>query len=264
MDMPSIDASRPTDAARADCGRHARAKLQPIKYLGEDPGELLAIPISKSAIAAQLPLDDQWLLHRPVTGPRVGHIGENVFCEKWLELMQCEVEFHEVDEPADTSKLARILVNMRLPVIGQRECVVAASWACYLGCNVGASVIHLGDGLTVGAGAYRRFLAAWSIHNTRSIGVNRGHRAIEFILAPADHFNMDPYAFSGLNRAPDLSVTDYEVIDHLWLWLGSDEGHNWLADCQREIEQRQAAAWRAEHEHINALPADKFTCREQP
>lgn len=203
----------------------------------------------------QLQLDSHWLLHRPITGPRNGHIGEQVFYEKWLELQQREVEFREVDEPEHTTKLARILRHVQLPEIGERECTVAASWVCYLGCNVGASVISLGNCLKDGAGEYRRFLAAWAIHNTRAVGVNRGFRAIEFILAPADHVQKDPFTFSGLTRAPDLSIIDYEVIEHLWLWLGSDEGAAWLEDCQREIDRRQAAAWRAEHETINATNA---------
>lgn len=205
-------------------------------------------------ISAQLALDDQWLLHRPIVGPRNGHIGEQVFCEKWLELQQHEVEFREVDEPEHTTKLARIIINAQLPEIGERECSVAASWACYLGCNIGASVIHLGDRLRAGAGDYRRFVAAWAIHNTRSIGVNSGYRAIEIMLAPADHLNTDPFSYGGLRRAPDLSLTDHEVIEHLWLWLGSDEGAAWLADCQHEIDRRQDAAWRAEHDLINSQP----------
>jgi hypothetical protein len=132
----------------------------------------------------QLELDSQWLLHRPITGPRNGHIGEQVFCEKWLELQQREVDFQEVDEPAHISKLARILRHVQLPEIGERVCAVAASWACYLGCNVGASVIALGDRLKDGVGEYRRFLAAWAIHNTRSVGVNCGFRAIESPILP--------------------------------------------------------------------------------
>lgn len=202
----------------------------------------------------QLELDGQWLLHRPITGPRNGHIGEQVFCEKWLELQQREVDFQEVEEPVHTSKLGRILRHIQLPGIGERECTVAASWACYLGCNVGASVIHLGDSLKHGVGEYRRFAAAWAIHNTRAVGVNRGFRAIEFILAPPDHISTDPFAsggLGGLKRAPDLSILDYEVIEHLWLWLGSDEGSAWLADCVREIDRRQAAAWRAEKSQLN-------------
>ena len=199
----------------------------------------------------QLELDGQWLLHRPITGPRNGHIGEQVFCEKWLELQQSDVEFREVGEPEHTSKLDRILRHVQLPKIGERECAVAASWACYLGCNVGASVISLGDRLKDGTGEYRRFLAAWAIHNTRAVGVNRGFRAIEFVLAPPDHVQSNPFAFSGLTRAPDLSLTDYEVIEHLWLWLGSEEGSVWLADCVREIDRRQAAAWRAEKSQLN-------------
>ncbi|CAN7638770.1 hypothetical protein [Paraburkholderia terricola] len=200
----------------------------------------------------QLQLDRQWLLHRPITGPRNGHIGEQVFCEKWLELQQREVEFREVDEPEHTTKLARIITNAQLPKFGERECSVAASWACYLGCNIGASVIHLGDRLKDGAGDYRRFIAAWAIHNTRSIGVNGGYRAIEIMLAPAACRNTDPLSYGGLKCAPDLSLTDYEVIEHLWLWLGTDEGAAWLEDCQREIDRRQAAAWRAEREFDNA------------
>ncbi|MFM0058581.1 hypothetical protein PQR64_23445 [Paraburkholderia phytofirmans] len=168
-------------------------------------------------IRTQLPLDERWLLHRPISGPRNGHIGEQVFFEKWLELQQREVEFREVDEPEHTMNLHRILRHVQLPGIGERECAVAASWACYLGCNIGASVIHLGDLLRAGTGDYRRFVAAWAIHNTRSVGVNGGYRAIEIMLAPADHLNTAPFSYSGLKRAPDLSLTDYEVVEHLWL-----------------------------------------------
>jgi hypothetical protein len=201
----------------------------------------------------RLPRNASWRVHRPIDGPRAHHIGEQVFCEKWLELQRRDIDFREVDEPEHTAKLARIIINARLPEIGKRECSVAASWACYLGCNIGASVIHLGDRLKDGAGAYRRFVAAWGIHNTRSIGVNGGYRAIEIMLAPADCLNTDPFSYGGLKCAPDLSLTDYEVIEHLWLWLGTDEGSIWLADCLREIDRRQAAAWRAEHELINSV-----------
>lgn len=197
----------------------------------------------------QIELDARRFLHRPITGPRNGHIGEQVFCEKWLALQRRDIDFREVDQLAHTSKLDRILRNAQLPMIGERVCTVEASWACYLGRNVGASVITLGDRLKDGVGEYRWFLAAWAIHNTRSVGVNRGFRAIEFILAPVEHFNTaEPFALSGLNRAPDLSLTHYEVI-----WLGTDEGAVWLADCQREVDRRQAAAWRAEHELINSV-----------
>lgn len=211
----------------------------------------------------QLLLDAQWLLHRPIVGPRNGHIGEQVFCEKWIELQRREVEFIEVDELPYTLKLSQILRDAQLRNIGERECTVAASWACYLGCNVGASVIHLADRLKDGVGEYRRFLAAWAIHNTRAVGINRGFRAIEFILATADHFQTDPFAFTGLKSAPDLSIVDYEVIEHLWLWLGTDEGTAWLDDCRREIDRRQAAAWRKAHELNNMLITSEITKVEQ-
>ncbi|MFM0405318.1 hypothetical protein [Paraburkholderia dipogonis] len=210
-------------------------------------------------IDGQLQLDAQWLLHRPISGPRDGHIGEQVFVEKWIELQQREGKFREVDEPEHTANLDRILRHVQLPEISERECSVAASWACYLGCNVGASVIHLGDRLKTGAGEYRRFAAAWAIHNTRSIGVNGGYRAIEIMLAPTDHLNTDPLSYGGLKRAPNLSLTDYEVVEHLWLWLGTDEGAAWLDDCKREVDRRQAAAWRVEHGFNNATNAGVIT-----
>ena len=77
--------------------------------------------------------------------------------------------------------------------------------------------------------------------------VGRG-RAIEIMLAPADCLNTHPLSYGGLKREPHLSLTDYEVIEHVWLWLGTDEGAAWLADCQREIDRRQTAAWLAEHD----------------
>jgi hypothetical protein len=200
--------------------------------------------------STQLELDAQWLAHRPITGPRNGFIEEHVFVEKWLELMQREVEFSEVDEPPHRAKLARILINLSLPTIEQRVCTVAASWACYLGCNAGASVIDCGNSLRERIGNHSRFLAAWALHNKRSYCTNRGYRAIEYMLSPAENYNTSLFAFSGLLAAPDLSLADYEVVEQLWLWLGSDDGFDWLLECSAEIQRRQAAEWR-EHERRN-------------
>lgn len=201
----------------------------------------------------QLPLDSQWLLHRPITGPRAGHIGENVFCEKWLELMQSEVEFREVDEPEHLTKLNRILRNADFAACTDRACAIAASWATYLGCNVGASVLSLGESLRQAGFVHDCYLLAWASHNRRAYGVNNGFRAIEFFLAPADHYGRSYTGGVELKRIPDLCVLDYEIIEHLWSWLGSDDGGAWLAGCQREIERRQAAAWRSEREQNNGV-----------
>jgi hypothetical protein len=81
--------------------------------------------------------------------------------------------------------------------------------------------------------------------NVRRSGVNGDVRAIEFVLAPEDHFEHTVMRGYVLTREPEPSVRDIEVVEHLAVWLGSDAGWDFIAGCEREIERRQAAAWRA-------------------
>lgn len=39
-----------------------------------------------------------------------------------------------------------------------------------------------------------------------------------------------------------LTSQDYEVIDHLVLWLGSDDGQAFLNTCEMEMKHRQHGA----------------------
>lgn len=46
---------------------------------------------------------------------------------------------------------------------------------------------------------------------------------------------------------PDLSAHDYEVVDHIAHWLGSQDGQAFIAGCQAEIERRRKLDQLAEY-----------------
>ena len=97
------------------------------------------------------------------------------------------------------------------------------------------------------------YRAAWAQENCRQRGINSGVRLLEDLLAPADHFGVHGSRGYCLLQFPQLSSDDYEVAEHLAVWLGTD-GRDFVEDCQRRIEEvrqaRRAAdltAWQREN-----------------
>lgn len=156
-------------------------------------------------------LESGWLVHRPMRAPHPDHIGENVFAERWRDLT------------APVGTLSAILGSYRHD-IDQREATVAASFVCMLGCNLGNALVAQAKRLARTEGALA-FLAAWAMSNVRRSGVNGDVRAIEFVLAPEDHFEHTVMRGYVLTREPEPSVRDIEVVEHLAVWLGL---HRWL------------------------------------
>lgn len=176
-----------------------------------------------------------WLDHKPKPPyPRPGMVGETVYAEEWAELMQ-KLDRDGVNAP--NSMLAGILND--LPGrITQRHAFVCASVMCWLGTACGQSIILNGKRHQKSA-LSSPYLVAWSLENTRRVGCNGGYRTIEHILAPEDHFGKDwlmPQMGKRLMRIPDLSVDDFETVEHLMIWLGH-HGEGFILRCERRIEE---------------------------
>ncbi|WP_321953153.1 hypothetical protein [Paraburkholderia bannensis] len=193
----------------------------------------------------QLELPEVPLVHAPIRMPRENHIGEQVFYEKWLELMAQPVPFWDDEHPEPM--LHSVLGHHRKSVFGQREATIGATFAVWLGCNAGQSIVYEGrqhrKHLLKSADCY---LLSWASANRRFTWLNGGARMVEYMLAPDDHFGpIFPYG-RGLARIPDLTADDVEAMDQLFGWLGTDDGEAWLVECEAAVQSRQAAAYRAE------------------
>lgn len=178
------------------------------------------------------------LQHKPIDGPRGGHAGENIFSYAWA--MKMETERKERDPP--NWPLVQILWNLDMRIT-QRHANVAASFITWLGTNSGNCIIQRARSLydtSRHTNLEDCFVAAWSIENMRRIGTNRGTRVIESMLAPGDHFGPDLFGGSyGLRRVPDLSVEDFETVDHVAHWCGSTEGCAFIRRCESLITMRE-------------------------
>lgn len=202
-------------------------------------------------MGSQKLLNQGWLDHSPVRKPRAGHIGEQVFAERWRELM-ASVPLHGEGHPNEM--LETILRNYHKDQVDQRDATVAATVVCWLGCNCGRAILYIAKRLKeLGAGP-ESYLYAWAGENRRSLGINRGYRTIEYMLAPDDHFGRQwPHESElSLVRRPEISVNDLEVAEHLFAWFRTGDGEAWIAESEREVDRRQAEAYRLGHDKWRA------------
>jgi len=165
------------------------------------------------------------LQHIPINPPRAGYHGEAVYAAHWIELMS-----------KSASALHRLLFNFPWEP-GQREATVAATFVCWLGTNMGQSFLNEGKRLSGHFFLGDSYLAAWACHNRRSRGVNSSWRSLEHMMN-----------VGGRDACiPDLSAHDYEAVEHIAHWLGSQDGQAFIAGCQAEIERRRKLDQLAEY-----------------
>lgn len=192
-----------------------------------------------------------WLQHTPLPPyPRAGCIGEMVYAEEWAKLMQ-EKDRYGLNAP--NGKLASILSNHPTPLT-QRQATICATVVCWLGTNCGQSVILGARRLIEKAREHSgpAFVMSWAIQNHRINGVNHSFSALEHLLAPPDHYGKDVFLGGRtLVRRPDLSVDDYEVVDHLMYWLGGAEGFFLACETRiKELEDWEAQKRAAKHAEL--------------
>lgn len=166
------------------------------------------------------------LIHRPLYSIPTDRIEMQCFQTNWLMIMGA------YDSHQEITPLELILSNM-IGKINQRRAYVCASFIVWLGTNLGnslyQSVVRINESHR--EIKFNVWAAAWHEHNKRELHVNGGIRAIEFILAPDDH-----YKGNRLAKRPELSVDDLETIDNLLEWLDSQSGYLFIAMVRKEIE----------------------------
>lgn len=179
------------------------------------------------------------LSHKPIHGPRVDHVGENVYAFEWETL---NVSVRRKNDPPNVL-LGSILYDMERRIT-QRHASVAASFITWLGTNCGQSIILKAHQLKCAElYGHQAFTAAWAIENTRRNGINGGIRYIESILAPPDHFGQDLFSkMWGLRRMPNLSIEDHETVEHVVAWLCTDRAGEFIRRCDHLIKMRQSYA----------------------
>jgi hypothetical protein len=210
------------------------------------------------------------IVHEPMRPPRRCHIGENVYADRWRELMAQVPEDADYDTPEAVAHLREILSPMWYE-IGQREATVAASFICWLGTNCGRC--FLGQARKRRADKVRQStLTVWTEENYRHTGINHGIRTIEYLLAPPHTIKNTAITSpeKPLTELPDISLRDAEVIEHICEWLDTEKGMAFVMRCEREILrldsiQREISRRRNDPERVRAeLIADQNERRGEP
>lgn len=163
----------------------------------------------------------QDLTHRPIRPPR-DMIEEQVYSRHWEMLMTN-------DRDSELSPLEQILY--RYPeMVDQRAASVAARFICWIGTNVGSSFLRMGRSLSeVPELCGQGYLAAWGVYNRRFHATNGGARAVEFLVRTEEDQRRNVF--------PRATLEDVEVVEQVASWLGSDEGVQFVAECEAEIER---------------------------
>ncbi len=182
------------------------------------------------------------IAHRPMIPPRPGVTGEEVFAARWEAENRAPGRFNAIlDRPDHWTT--------------QRHATLAATIVTWLGTNVGAGFLYQAERLArtmIRADAY---VAQWTLENRRQVLVGSGWRRIEQMLMTPDQ--QQARQRDGVQRGGAIrvrtNIRDFEVAEQLMAWLGSNEGQRFIAAAHLEIDQRDAAAWRA---HRSALGQD--------
>lgn len=188
------------------------------------------------------------VVHVPITPPRASHHGEIVFVEQWQALMQKCSGYPSED---CANHMLCMVLGWREDEITQRAASVAVTFIKWLGTNCGAAFIETANRFQGEyPGGDHGYRMAWAVENERKSWMNSGFRAIEHILsADTDTLNGQTV------WRPDLSVSDYEVVENVACWLSSTEGREFVAKCKIEIKSRILA------ERISDAVAVKDFCR---
>jgi len=181
--------------------------------------------------------------HSPISPARPGFVAEQVYVDHWKALM---AKPHHVYNCAN-GQLVNILMHIR-GHITQRSAAVAATFVMWQGCNAGSSIAAAADRAeAAGVSGEVAFLGAWSYANKRHSHCGDGHRMIESMLAPRDHWgSYGQHGHMTLVKLPKLTMDDYEVCDHVACWLGSPIGKDFRQRAEAEISIRRDAVARHE------------------
>lgn len=183
--------------------------------------------------------------HRPIRPPRAGHIGEQVFADRWRALMDRAP--HWID-PGDRGVLGDILANLGGRP-RQRDASLAASFIMWLGTNIGQAYLFEANRLAKTWPVLgQAYVAQFALENLRLGYVNFGRRLIETLMLTEEQLRQE--SDFGLlaclrMRAAHVEATaaDVEVVEHVAYWLGTTAGQAMIRGAQAEMKCRQDAVW---------------------
>jgi hypothetical protein len=175
------------------------------------------------------------LTHEPLR-PARDLVAEQVFAAEWLRLMTTPTDHDDADYdgPENGHQLSGILAH-HPRLLNDRQSRVAASIIVWFGTNCGNCFLLEARQLR-DRGVRYPFVAQWAIDNTRFSWLNSGMKLIEHCCAT--ELNPHAYSFGRQMVCPDLTVEDYETVEHVMVWLGNDEGRAFVAECERKIMVR--------------------------
>jgi hypothetical protein len=162
--------------------------------------------------------------HIPLHPPRAGTPGEGIYLGLWVEFATAR--------PREWAAIFCTNGPVR-----QRAASVAASFMVFMGCNGGRDFTWYAERLAESAAfPYREgaFLAAWALHNRRSLGVNNGLRTSEYMLA-REYPIRDEVAFRGRTNwslVPAVTQEDNDILESMAAWWSTHP-----AGVMREIAQ---------------------------
>lgn len=148
-------------------------------------------------------------------------IGEQVFHEQWIKLLQ------KIDD--DAAVMLEVVTADYPAYRGLRQSRILASVVVWFGTNCGLAFLKNAEHFKK-LGIARPYLAAWAIQNRRVYAINEGWRCLESICAEETDTKI---------RKPDLDALDYELVEHFMVWLGSDAGETFIKNAERQIHIRE-------------------------
>lgn len=172
--------------------------------------------------------------HEPLTAPRKGHHGEQVFAELWALLMAMPTQYGL----GHANDMLCAVLRWRYDEVTQRAATVAATFVKWLGTNCGAGFIEAAGRMAVAhPGGDRGYIMEWAHENQRKSWMNSGFRCIEHVLAPDELLGRD----GQLSARPELSADDYEVVEAVVSWLADSDGLDFVERCKAELAKRLLA-----------------------
>lgn len=177
--------------------------------------------------------------HEPLKRIREDVAGEGIFVRLWQELMQCRIEEHSRIIVTPHNKLGEIMMYSPVEVT-QRTASICAEFCRYLGTNGGRGYLHVLDEQSkIQRSREQAAITAWAIENQRCYGTNDGRRTIEFMLSPV---------WGETAKWGEISRDDIETVEAMAVWLGSEEGRDFVALGLRLIDEDYQQKRTAERE----------------
>lgn len=152
--------------------------------------------------------------HHPL---RTDIAGDMVFYRAWVDLTKPS----ESLEGSANEEFA-LIVRDHGYQLDQRSATVATTFITWLGSNNGAHYLNTCEQLKKTSHTRHPYLMAWAAENLRVTGLNSSKRMLELML-----------------EGSTPTAADFELVEHLTVWLGSSKGQEFLQACEAKVRQQR-------------------------